>query len=91
MSSNDSSRPARDIPARLIPARLWKFADCELDEFRRELRVRGTAVELESKPLDVLIQLLHHAGEVVTKNDCWNRSGPGQRSSMGRSRPPSQN
>jgi DNA-binding winged helix-turn-helix (wHTH) protein/serine/threonine protein kinase len=72
MSSNDSGRAARDVPARL-----WKFADCELDEFRRELRVRGTAVELESKPLEVLIQLLHHAGEVVTKDELLESVWPG--------------
>ncbi|MGC2246355.1 MAG: winged helix-turn-helix domain-containing protein, partial [Terriglobales bacterium] len=72
MSSNDSGRPARDVPARL-----WKFADCELDEFRRELRVRGIAVDLESKPLEVLIQLLHHAGEVVTKDELLESVWPG--------------
>jgi hypothetical protein len=35
----------------------------------RELRVKGRAVELESKPLDILLQLLLHAGEVVTKEE----------------------
>jgi DNA-binding winged helix-turn-helix (wHTH) protein/serine/threonine protein kinase len=49
--------------------RLWRFADYEFDELRRELRVRGRAVELESKPLDILLQLLLHAGEVVTKEE----------------------
>jgi eukaryotic-like serine/threonine-protein kinase len=77
MSSNDSGRPAREIFASHISARLWKFADCELDEFRRELRVRGTAVEVESKPLEVLIQLLHHAGEVVTKDELLESVWPG--------------
>ena len=72
MSGNDSGRPARDISARL-----WRFAECELDEFRRELRVRGTPVELESKPLEVLIQLLHHAGEVVTKEELLEWVWPG--------------
>jgi DNA-binding winged helix-turn-helix (wHTH) protein/serine/threonine protein kinase len=49
--------------------RLWRFADYELDELARELRVKGKAVELESKPLDILLQLLLHAGEVVTKEE----------------------
>jgi serine/threonine protein kinase/DNA-binding winged helix-turn-helix (wHTH) protein len=49
--------------------RLWRFADYEFDELRRELRVKGRAVELESKPLDILLQLLLHAGEVVTKEE----------------------
>src|SRR5271169_6638229 len=49
--------------------RLWRFGDSEFDELGRELRVKGGAVELESKPLDVLLQLLLHAGEVVTKEE----------------------
>src|SRR5690348_12145010 len=49
--------------------RMWRFADYEFDEMSRELRVRGRAVELESKPLDILLQLLLHAGEVVTKDE----------------------
>jgi len=49
--------------------RLWRFADYEFDELGRELRVKGRTVELESKPLDILLQLLLHAGEVVTKEE----------------------
>ncbi len=48
---------------------MWRFADCEFDESRRELRVAGKPVELEAKPLEVLYQLLLHAGEVVTKEE----------------------
>jgi len=49
--------------------RLWRFADYEFDELGRELRVKGKPVEMESKPLDILLQLLLHAGEVVTKEE----------------------
>src|SRR5579864_6580769 len=49
--------------------RVWQFADCEFDELSRELRVRGKRVELEAKPLDILLQLLLHPGEVVTKEE----------------------
>ena len=49
--------------------RLWRFADYEFDELGRELRVKGRTVELEAKPLDILLQLLLHAGEVVTKDE----------------------
>src|SRR5712671_5525861 len=49
--------------------RLWRFTDYELDEMGRELRFKGSPVELESKPLDILLQLLLHAGEVVTKEE----------------------
>jgi len=49
--------------------RLWRFADYEFDELGRALRVKGRAVDIESKPLDILLQLLLHAGEVVTKEE----------------------
>lgn len=49
--------------------RLWRFADYEFDELGWVLRVKGRAVDLESKPLDILLQLLLHAGEVVTKEE----------------------
>jgi non-specific serine/threonine protein kinase len=49
--------------------RLWRFSEYQFDEMRRELRVQGRAVELESKPLDILLQLLLHAGEVVTRDE----------------------
>ncbi len=49
--------------------RIWHFADYEFDELRRELRVKGKPVELEAKPLEILLQLLLHSGEVVTKEE----------------------
>ena len=57
-------------------ARLWRFGDYEYDEMARQLRVRGKAVELESKPLDILLQLLLHAGEVVTKEELLDSVWP---------------
>jgi DNA-binding winged helix-turn-helix (wHTH) protein/serine/threonine protein kinase len=59
------------------PGCIWRFADCELDQRARELRVRGTPVEIEAKPLDLLIQLLLHAGEVVTKDELLAGVWPG--------------
>src|ERR1700733_777785 len=49
--------------------RRWRFGDYEFDELARELRIKGAPLELESKPLEVLLQLLLHAGEVVTKEE----------------------
>src|SRR5436305_15152632 len=49
--------------------RLWRFADYEFDELRRELRVKGKSAEIESKPLEILLQLLLHAREVVTTEE----------------------
>src|SRR6476619_4047082 len=48
---------------------MWRFADCEFDELRRELRAHGRPVDLEAKPLEILLQLLLRAGEVVTKEE----------------------
>ena len=58
-------------------SRLWRFGQCEFDESSRQLRVKGQAVELESKPLEVLCQLLLHAGEVVTKEELLELAWPG--------------
>jgi len=47
--------------------RLWRFGGCEFDELSLQLRVQGRPAELELKPLEVLLQLLLHPGEVVSK------------------------
>jgi len=64
-------------PEREISGRLWRFAHCEFDESSRTLRAHGATVELESKPLEVLHQLLLHAGEVVTKEELLESAWPG--------------
>ncbi len=58
-------------------ASLWRFGELEFDELRRELRLKGRAVELESKPLELLLQLLRHAGEVLTKEELLDSVWPG--------------
>ncbi len=60
-----------------VSGRLWRFAQCEFDELRRELRVNGVKVDLEVKPLEVLLQLLLHAGEVITKDELLESVWPG--------------
>ena len=72
MNSKDSAARADEVTGRV-----WRFAGCELNELRRELRVRGTVVEIEAKPLEVLRQLLIHAGEVVTKEELLDSVWPG--------------
>jgi non-specific serine/threonine protein kinase len=57
--------------------RLWRFAGCEFDELSLQLRVKGQPAELELKPLEVLLQLLLHAGEVVTKEALLDAVWPG--------------
>jgi serine/threonine protein kinase/DNA-binding winged helix-turn-helix (wHTH) protein/Tfp pilus assembly protein PilF len=57
--------------------RLWRFADCEFDELCLELRVKGKLVNLELKPLEVLLQLVLRAGTVVTKEELLETVWPG--------------
>jgi DNA-binding winged helix-turn-helix (wHTH) protein/TolB-like protein len=58
-------------------ARLWQFGECQFDELSFELRVHGTAVELERKPLELLLQLLSGGGSVIRKEDLLERVWPG--------------
>ena len=60
-----------------IQARLWRFGECELEELSLQLRMNGSPVELELKPLEVLQQLLLHAGEVVSKEVLLESVWPG--------------
>lgn len=60
-----------------MPGHLWRFAGCEFDDQRRTLRVDGVLVDMESKPLDVLQQLLLRAGQVVTKVELLDTVWPG--------------
>src|SRR5215471_8550030 len=60
-----------------VTGRVWTFAGYEFDESSRELRFGGEPVELEAKPLEVLYQLLLHAGEVVTKEELLESAWPG--------------
>src|SRR5215472_9054989 len=57
--------------------RLWRFARFEFDESSRVLRAGGETVELESKPVEVLLQLLLRAGEVATKEELLESAWPG--------------
>lgn len=49
----------------------FRFGSAEFDESRFELKVAGLPVEVERRALEVLSCLLHHAGEVVTKEELF--------------------
>ena len=68
-------RLARELPE--LSGYLWSFAGRTFIESRLELRVGDQPVELELKPLEVLLYLLRHAGEVVTKNELLDAVWPG--------------
>lgn len=63
------------MPKRLRPdlgpvvptAAVWRFADIEVDERRRELRRGGVLRAIEPKPLDLLLLLLRHPNQLVDK------------------------
>lgn len=56
----------------------WHFAGAVLDEGTLELLISGVDVELERKPLEVLIYLVRHAGEVCTKDELLEGVWPGR-------------
>jgi eukaryotic-like serine/threonine-protein kinase len=58
--------------------RRWHFGRAILDELILELLVDGVDAELERKPLEVLIYLLQHAGEVCTKDELLAGIWPGR-------------
>jgi len=47
----------------------WRLDRFELDESRRELSCGGEIITVEPKPLNLLMLLLRHPGQLVTKND----------------------
>jgi DNA-binding winged helix-turn-helix (wHTH) protein/tetratricopeptide (TPR) repeat protein len=66
-----------EAPAGLA-GRRWVFGSAVLDERSLELQVNGRPAELERKPLEVLLYLLRHAGEVVTQDDLAENLWPGR-------------
>ncbi|NMN06801.1 MULTISPECIES: winged helix-turn-helix domain-containing protein [unclassified Novosphingobium] len=57
--------------------RLWTFGKCTFNEAQWIFTVGDDAVDLEGKPLEILLELLHHAGEVVTKEELLDAVWPG--------------
>jgi DNA-binding winged helix-turn-helix (wHTH) protein/tetratricopeptide (TPR) repeat protein len=73
------AREGEAIKAQAAPAaRRWSFASAVLDERSLELLIENQPVELEPKPLEVLLHLLRHAGEVVTKDELLEAVWPGR-------------
>ena len=72
LSASETPNPAprRDL--------IYRFADCQLDSRTLELSVRGALSRLEPKPLELLLFLLRHPGEVVTKDELQDGVWPGR-------------
>ena len=56
--------------------RVWRFANCAFDEASWRLSVDGQPVDLEIKPLELLLELLRHPGEVLTKDELMEAVWP---------------
>ncbi len=56
----------------------WRFGRCGFDGSSLSLSVDDQAVSLEPKPLELLMFLLLHAGEVVTKEELHENIWPGR-------------
>jgi serine/threonine protein kinase/DNA-binding winged helix-turn-helix (wHTH) protein len=73
----EQSSPAAG-PQRAAQRRIWRFGRISLDERSHELLIDGVEAELERKPLEVLIYLLQHAGEICTKDELLANVWPGR-------------
>lgn len=56
--------------------RRWVFADCVFDEANWALVVAGQRVPIETKPLELLRELLGRAGDLVSKEELLDRVWP---------------
>jgi Tol biopolymer transport system component/DNA-binding winged helix-turn-helix (wHTH) protein len=55
---------------------VYRFGSFELETEPRELRKQGTRIKLQDQPLQILVLLLEHAGEVVTREQIQNKLWP---------------
>lgn len=58
------------------PGRRWSFANCTFDEGDWSLTVDGQRVAVESKPLEILRELLLRPGSLVTKDELLDAIWP---------------
>lgn len=56
----------------------WSFGDITLDERSLQLVVDGVPIDLEPKPLQLLMYLLRRCGEVVTREEILDALWPGR-------------
>lgn len=75
---NEPSVSPDAVPAAASRSRCWHFGDARFDEAARTLSLAGAPVRLENRPLELLRVLLHHAGEVLSKQELIERVWPGR-------------
>jgi DNA-binding winged helix-turn-helix (wHTH) protein len=57
------------VETRANPTQAWRFGVFEVDARAIELRRGGTPVKLREQSFSILVFLLEHAGELVTRED----------------------
>lgn len=62
--------------ANRLTRRRWTFGACVFDEANWTLAVHGRRISVETKPLELLRELLLRAGNVVSKDDLLDRIWP---------------
>src|SRR2546425_10646372 len=55
---------------------VFRFGVFEVDLRARELRKQGLKIKLQEQPFQVLVLLLQHAGELVTRDELQNKLWP---------------
>ena len=55
---------------------VYRFGNFDLDTRSGELRKNGTRIRLQDQPLQILLLLLQHAGELVTRAQIQNKLWP---------------
>jgi DNA-binding winged helix-turn-helix (wHTH) protein len=58
--------------------RIYRFDDFELDAHRRQLLCGGRPVTLQPKAVELLVALVEHGGQLLTKDDLLEQVWPGQ-------------
>lgn len=58
------------------PSSTMRFGTFEIDLESRELRKQGVRIRLEEKPFRILVELLEHAGRVVTRKTLQQKLWP---------------
>jgi Tol biopolymer transport system component/DNA-binding winged helix-turn-helix (wHTH) protein len=62
-----SGQPSTNLPRQLV------FGPFAFDEATSELRKHGVRVRLEGQPLHILVALIQHPGQVVTRDELQNQ------------------
>ena len=56
----------------------FRFGDFDLDVSAYELRFQGRSVEIERRPMDLLVLLVERRGQLVSRRDIVERRGAGR-------------